>query len=246
MHIALLEDDIDQAAQLSHWLRRAGHTVEHFPDADAFHRGTHRNSFDLYVLDWLLPQSSGIGALKRLRARDPGGPPVLFVTARDDEKCIVEALENGADDYMIKPVRLGETLARIDALGRRRIVSKTETLTAPPYEFDLTQHRVTMNREALPLTTKEFELAVFLFQRAGQVVSRTHLLESIWGSGHSAMNTRTVDTHVSRLRSKLRLKETESWKLSSVYQHGYRLEQTAQNRISNAKQQTSNRKNNGT
>jgi DNA-binding response OmpR family regulator len=235
MHIALLEDDVDQVAQLRHWLQSAGHTVEHFPDADSFHRGTHRNSFDLYILDWLLPQSSGIGALKRLRARDPGGPPVLFVTARDDESCIVEALESGADDYMIKPVRRSETLARIEALGRRRIVPQVETLSAPPYEFDLTQHQVSMNDEVLPLTTKEFELAVFLFQRTGQVVSRTHLLESIWGSGHSAMNTRTVDTHVSRVRSKLRLKEAGGWKLSSVYQHGYRLEHALPNQSPSAR-----------
>lgn len=237
MHIALLEDDIDQAAQLSHWLQAAGHTVEHFADADSFHRGTHRNSFDLYVLDWLLPQSSGISVLKRLRARDRGGAPVLFVTARDDERCIVEALEAGADDYMIKPIRRSETLARVDALGRRRIVPQAETLSAPPYALDLTRHELTMNGELVALTTKEFELARFLFERVGQVVSRTHLLESIWGSGHSAMNTRTVDTHVSRLRTKLQLKDGGSWKLTSVYQHGYRLENTASSEALSVKPQ---------
>lgn len=224
MHIALLEDDIDQAALLGQWLRDAGHTVAHYPDAESFHRATRQDSFDLYILDWLLPKSSGIGALKQLRARDPDGPPVLFVTVRDEESCIVEALQSGADDYMIKPVRRSETLARITALIRRRLRPAAENLSAPPYEFDLEQHQVKMGGEPLQLTTREFELALFLFQRAGQIVSRKHLLESVWGSGHSAMNTRTVDTHISRLRNKLRLKETPGWKLSSIYQHGYRLE----------------------
>lgn len=228
MHIALLEDDIDQAALLSQWLRTAGHTIAHYADADSFHRGTQHETFDLYMLDWLLPTSSGIGVLKQLRARDPSGAPVLFVTVRDEESCIVEALQHGADDYMIKPVRRSETLARIEALGRRRVNLATENLTFTPYEFDLEQHQVRMNGEPLQLTTREFELALFLFRRIGQIVSRTHLLESVWGSGHSAMNTRTVDTHISRLRNKLCLKEVRGWKLSSVYQHGYRLEHAEQ------------------
>lgn len=228
MHIALLEDDIDQAALLNQWLRDAGHTTTHYPDADSFHRGTQSETFDLYVLDWLLPKSSGIGVLKQLRAREPNGAPVLFVTVRDEESCIVEALQHGADDYMIKPIRRSEMLARIEALARRRLNLAVESLSVPPYEFDLEQHRVTMDGEPLQLTTREFELALFLFRRTGQIVSRAHLLESVWGSGHSAMNTRTVDTHISRLRNKLRLKEVRGWKLSSVYQHGYRLERAEQ------------------
>ena len=95
---------------------------------------------------------------------------------------------------MIKPIRRNETLARIEALSRRRLKRVTENLTISPYEFDLEQHAATMNGEPLELTTREFELALFLFRRIGQIVSRTHLLETVWGSGHSAMNTRTVDT----------------------------------------------------
>jgi DNA-binding response OmpR family regulator len=225
MHIAVLEDDVDQAALLQDWLVAAGHGAMCFEDADSFLRGTHRETFDLYVLDWLLPESSGIGVLKRLRGRDPEGPPVLFVTVRNEEECIVEALECGADDYMTKPIRRSEMLARVEALGRRRLKSLSETLSVPPYEFDLAQHTATFNSEPLKLTAKEFELALFFFRRAGQIVSRNHLLESIWGAGHSAMNTRTIDTHVSRLRNKLRLKDAAGWRLTSIYQHGYRLEQ---------------------
>jgi len=230
MHIALLEDDIDQAALLSQWLRDAGHTIAHHAGADSFLRAVEQETFDLYILDWLLPKSSGIGVLKRLRARDPAGAPVLFVTLRDDENSIVEALRNGADDYMIQPVRRGETLARVQAVARRRLKPVTQNLGVPPYEFDLEHHELAMNGEPVQLTTREFELALFLFRRIGQIVSRAHLLESVWGSGHSSMDTRTVDTHVSRLRNKLRLKKANDWKLSSIYQHGYRLEHSEQQR----------------
>ncbi len=228
MHIAVLEDDIDQASLLESWLVAAGHSVACFEDAESFLRGTHRETFDMFILDWLLPESSGIGVLKRLRGQDPEGPPVLFVTVRDEEDCIVEALDEGADDYMTKPIRRSETLARIEALGRRRLKLNAEKLSVPPYEFDLQQHSAMIDNEPLKLTAREFELALFLFRRAGQIVSRNHLLESVWGAGHSAMNTRTVDTHVSRLRSKLRLKDAPGWKLTSIYQHGYRLEQAEQ------------------
>jgi len=224
MHVAILEDDIDQAALLRQWLTAAEHTVEHFPDADSFLRAVSHESFDLYILDWLLPKSSGLGVLKQLRARDPDGVPVLFVTVRDDEDCIVEALHAGADDYMIKPVRRSETLARVEALARRRLKTPAESISVQPYELDLEQHQLFMNGEPLALTTREFELASFLFRRLGQIVSRAHLLETVWGAGHSAMHTRTVDTHISRLRRKLRLADAPGWKLTSIYQHGYRLE----------------------
>ena len=154
MRIALLEDDIDQAALLCQWLSAAGHTVSHHANAESFLRAAQRESFDLYVLDWVLPESSGIGVLKQLRAREQDGPPVLFVTVRDDEAFIVEALQKGADDYMIKPIRRGETLARVEAVARRRLKPVGEALSIPPYEFDLEQHVLSMNGEPLKLTTR--------------------------------------------------------------------------------------------
>ncbi len=224
MRIALLEDDIDQAALLRQWLEAAGHVVGHFEDATQFLRNTHHDSFDLYILDWLLPESSGLAVLKEVRDRDAKHPPILFVTVRDDERYIVRALEAGADDYMIKPVRRSETLARIGALLRRSVGTAESALDVPPFQFDLEQHRVTRHDQVVTLTPREFELAVFLFRRAGQIVSRNHLLESVWGVGHSALNTRTVDTHISRLRKKLQITPDNGWHLSSIYQHGYRLE----------------------
>ena len=224
MRVALLEDDVDQAALLHHWLTDAGHHLEHFSDSEPFLRAVRRDSFDLYIMDWLLPTGSGIGVLGQLRARDPDGPPALFITVREDESSIVEALRAGADDYMIKPVRRSEMLARIDALMRRRIRSTRDSIEMPPYLLDLEEHRLKMNGEVVQLTEREFDLALFLFQRVGQIVSREHLLEGVWGVGNSTLRTRTVDTHISRLRRKLAFNENSNWRLTSIYQHGYRLE----------------------
>ena len=226
MRIALLEDDIDQATLLRQWLESAEHTVNHFEDAAEFLRATHYESFDLFILDWLLPESSGLTVLKEVRERHATHPPVLFVTVRDDERYIVRALEAGADDYMIKPVRRSETLARINALLRRSVGTVEAPIDAPPYQFDLEHHQVRLHDEIVSLTPREFELAAFLFRRAGQIVSRNHLLESVWGTGHAALNTRTVDTHISRLRKKLHIVPENGWTLASIYQHGYRLEAT--------------------
>jgi DNA-binding response OmpR family regulator len=226
MRIALLEDDIDQAALLRQWLSQAGHTVSHFADAEPFLRGIRHESFDLFILDWMLPKSSGMHVLKQMRGREPDGPPILFITAREDESSIVAALQAGADDYMIKPVRRSETLARIAALTRRRAGQQREPLQMAPYTFDLEEHSLLLNGQPVDLTEREFSLALFLFLRVGQIVSRQHLLEGVWGIDNASLKTRTVDTHVSRLRKKLGLGDSERWRLRSIYQHGYRLEST--------------------
>jgi DNA-binding response OmpR family regulator len=152
--------------------------------------------------------------------------PVLFTTARDAEADIVQALKAGADDYLVKPLRKQELLARVEALGRRARPKPraAEHLKVAEFDVDVDRRVVTRHGAEMDLTQKDFDLAVFLFRNVGNLVSRGHILESVWGRT-SDLNTRTVDTHVSRLRSKLGLVPENGWKLSAVYQHGYRLEQ---------------------
>jgi DNA-binding response OmpR family regulator len=154
--------------------------------------------------------------------------PVLFATARDAEEDVVAALTGGADDYVVKPLRRQELLARVDALGRRARAATphAERLEAGAIVIDLGRRVVTRNGEPVDLTQKDFDLAVFLFRNVGQLVSRGHILESVWGRS-ADLNTRTVDTHISRLRSKLGLTPEHGWRLSAIYQHGYRLEPLA-------------------
>lgn len=225
MRIALLEDDIDQAELICAWLKQADHNVRHFSNSRDFLRGVLRDSYELLVLDWMLPRMDGLEVMQRVRESLRNYTPILFVTAREDEDGVVKALESGADDYMAKPLAQREFLARITALGRRAGgYANDQVLDVAPYTVDMERKSISFNGETVELTHREFDLAVFMFRHVGSVISRAHILESIWGMHGADLNTRTVDTHISRLRKKLHIKEANGWQLSAIYQHGYRLE----------------------
>lgn len=224
MRIAILEDDPDQLALLTRWLSIAGHSVHGYLLGNEVLKFAGRESFDLFVLDWEVPDLSGVEVLRWIRASLSKSVPILFVTVRDTEADIVHALTAGADDYMIKPARQSELLARVGALLRRAYPQKEETLLAlPPYEFDTLSHRASMNGAAVDLTPKEFELAVLLFRNIGRLMSRGHLQEAVWGRKKS-LATRSVDTHVSQVRKKLGLASASGFRIVPVYNYGYRLE----------------------
>jgi len=226
MRIAWVEDDPDQAALIELWLGEAGHRVSVYADGRAFRHAVSHDSYDLLGIDWHLPDTGGDQILDWVRRVQNWQVPVIFVTARDAEEDIVRALELGADDYMVKPVRRKELLARIEALGRRAGgVNPAEMQDFGAYRFDRGSGSVFHHERVVDLTAKEFDLSLFLFQNAGRVLSRGHILEQVWGSSAS-LHTRTVDAHVSRLRSKLGLGDEGEYRLVSVYQHGYRLEPT--------------------
>lgn len=226
MRVAILEDDPDQSELIKLWLIHAEHTVDRYADAASFLRAVKHDSYDLYLLDWVLPDLSGIEVLKKLRGELSDYTPTLIVTAKDEEQSIVRGLETGADDYLVKPVRQAELVARVAAILRRASGGKPEQegLDTSPYEINTTGKTVKLHGEKIKLTNREFELALFFFRNAGKMMSRNHMLESIWGIENKSVSTRTVDTHVSRLRKKLNLCEENGWKLSAIYQHGYRIE----------------------
>lgn len=226
MRVAILEDDPDQAELTKRWLTHAEHTVDCYADAASFLRAVRRDSFDLYVLDWVLPDLSGIEVLKKLRKEMDDYTAVIIVTARNKEQSIVQGLEAGADDYLVKPIRQAELAARVSAILRRAAGNKPEEegLDVAPYSLSITNKTVSLNGNKIRLTNREFELALFFFRNAGKMMSRNHMLESIWGIENKSISTRTVDTHVSRLRKKLKLCEQNGWVLSAIYQHGYRIE----------------------
>lgn len=226
MRIALLEDDLDQSVLLSRWLAEAGHQVSEFADGSDFLRAVLRDSYDLLLLDWELPGISGFDVLRRYRRSERRGEndytPIVFITIKGREANLVQALEAGADDYIVKPVRRRELLARIKAVTRK-VFGEGELRHTAPFVFDEDKRTISVDGEVIELTYREYDLALFLFRKQGRVISRTHLLESIWGRHGGDLHTRTVDTHISRLRKKLGLEE-RGWKLTAVYQQGYRLE----------------------
>jgi len=228
MHIAILEDDDIQAGFLRVWLESAGHDCSHYPAARDFMQSADIENFDLLMFDWLLPDLNGDKVLLWVRERYGNDIPVIFVTSRDSEADIVFALEAGADDYLVKPVKPLELLARITALGRRTGINTEPQGKTSIGNFDIenTSQTIYSNGSPVPLTQKEFELSSYLLHNVGRLVSRDHLLESVWKRSPK-INTRTIDTHISRIRNKLNLTAENGWNLKAIYQHGYRLERAS-------------------
>ena len=222
--VGLVEDDPDQADLAAHWLQSAGYRCVRYASAAEFRRGRGRHAGDLILLDWELPDSDGVTLLNEIRS-DPttSATPVIMLTVRAEEDDIVHALHAGADDYIVKPPTCAVLLARIEAVLRRTQLGPTSDIDLSPYEVDSERARILVNGQDTELTQREFELAMYLFRRHGRIIRRETLLESIWQIAAS-VPTRTVDTHVSRLRRKLQLDGVYGWRLVAVYQHGYRLE----------------------
>lgn len=221
LRIALVEDDPHQAQLLSTWLGEAGYPARLYNSGTEFLQSVARESYDMLILDWRLPDLDGIEVLDRYRSIVDDGPGVMVVTVNDHETDAVEALHHGADDYLRKPIRVGEFLARVRALGRRTAQRALEKLE--PFEIDEEQRVIYLDGQHVKLTAREYDMALFLFQRREQLVSRNHILESIWGNDRLLLS-RTVDTHISRLRKKLKLEGSSGWRLISVYRRGYSLQ----------------------
>lgn len=228
MRIALLEDQHEQAQHIQSVLSEKGFHCDSFNSGQSFISAVLHRSYDLLVMDWQIPDMTGIEVLENVRAQLNWPIPVVFLTQRDSEADIVRALDAGADDYLAKPAREGELVARINALARRANPDKEkkETLVYGPFEINSQLRTITLHGEALALTDKDFDLTLFLFQNQGRLLTREVLLERVWGMAHD-INTRTVDTHMSRLRRRLGLNPENGFRIKTIYQRGYRLEAMA-------------------
>jgi two-component system response regulator RegX3 len=223
MNLAILDDDPFQRHLLSTLVQAGGHGATAFETGSALFAALGESrAFDLLLLDWLMPDVSGESVLRELRARSGPDLPVIVVTARDAEADVVGALRLGADDYVVKPPKAQELLARIEAIARRARIGRAVPMRAGRFEIDFGRRAVLLDGREIALTLKEFDLASHLFRNPGTLVTRAQLLESIWSVG-ADVDTRTVDTHASRVRRKLGLDGRAGWTLQSVYGYGYRL-----------------------
>ena len=203
MKIYILEDDADQAQLLQLWLSEHHHTSEVFDCGRALINHLQTEQPDLLLLDWNLPGISGINVMRWVKSNGFEDLPIVFNSTRSHEEEVVEALTLGADDYLTKPIKQAELMARISAVSRR-YMKEAPLVDTSPYEFNDNQNHIQMADEVIELTEKEYQLAKYLFGNEGQIASRDVLLEAIWSKSPS-LSTRTVDTHISRLRKKLNL-----------------------------------------
>jgi DNA-binding response OmpR family regulator len=228
MRIAILEDDRSQAFYLQHCLTAAGHAAQHYERGVDLMKAVETDEFDALLLDWNVPDVSGIEVLNRIRQQLKSAVPILLVTGRSSEEDVVYALREGADDFISKPVRLKELLARIESVTRR---ARDAHSSNPAFELqglrvDLASRRIYLHGSPVKLSTKDFDLAALVLGNVGRLFTRAQISEAVWGD-KALVGSRTVDTHISRVRTKLCLTESNGWLLGAIYGRGYRLERLA-------------------
>lgn len=202
MKLLLLEDDDEMRTHVASLLLAAGHIVDTCtagPDAIFMATST---DYGVLILDRMVPDLDGLGVLKAIRAAGVQ-TPALFLTALQSIADRVEGLEAGADDYLVKPFAGSELLARVSALGRRQPISEAITkLAVADLELDLLKRTVTRAATRIELQQQEYKLLEYLMRHAGEIVTRTMLLENIW-SFHFDPGTNLIESHISRLRAKI-------------------------------------------
>lgn len=224
MRIAVLDDDPILLDLIKGALEHHQHVCHTYADGASLLKDVRQETFDLLIVDWHLPDMEGTEVVQSVRQLHGLQLPILFITRRQDERDVIEALTRGADDFMTKPLRMGELVARVTALLRRAYPEALGTrLVFGAYCFDGEQRALYLHGQAVELKNREYELALFMFRNPGRLLSRGHLREVVWGDNAEAPS-RSLDTHISRLRSKLELTPANGYIITAIYGLGYRLD----------------------
>ncbi|MGP1274545.1 MAG: response regulator transcription factor [Caulobacterales bacterium] len=222
MRILIMEDDKQVAAFMCRGLREAGHVCDAAHDGEDGLEMARNGQYDVLVVDRMMPRRDGLSVIETLRAEGMTAP-ILILSALGEVDDRVDGLKSGADDYLVKPYAFAELLARVEVLARRRDPGSVQTqLLVGDLEMDLLARTVKRGGEDVLLQPREFRLLEFLMRHAGQVVTRTMLLEKVWDY-HFDPQTNVIDVHISRLRSKID-KPFGSTMLHTVRGAGYRLQ----------------------
>jgi two-component system response regulator RegX3 len=223
-HILLVEDEDALSEPLAYLLRREGYTVTVAPDGPTAIAEFDRGGVELVLLDLMIPGIPGTEVCREIRTRSQ--VPIIMLTAKDSEIDIVVGLELGADDYVTKPYSTRELLARIRAVMRRQTEPSDlaePVLESGPVQMDIERHTVRVNGVDTAMPLKEFELLELLLRNAGRVLTRGQLIDRVWGSDYFG-DTKTLDVHIKRIRSKIESVPSEPTLLVTVRGLGYRFE----------------------
>ena len=222
--ILIVEDEESVLDPLELLLSKEGFTIETARDGREALEKFAKTNPDLILLDLMLPEVSGTEVCRQIRAKSQ--VPIIMLTAKDTEVDKVVGLELGADDYVTKPYSKAELIARIRAVLRRQGDSSTSTegvITAGPVRIDVERHQVNINDQLVSLPLKEFELLEFLVRNSGRVLTRSQLIDRVWGSDYFG-DTKTLDVHVKRLRAKIEKDPANPTYIQTIRGLGYKFE----------------------
>lgn len=225
MRIAVVDDDYEIACFVRDAMREFGHSCEVFLNGAKLLAALRRDTYDLLLLDWHLPDISGFELLQRIRSDQSDTTGVIMLTNRSDKDAITQALRSGADDYIIKPEAGSVIAARVEAVNRRSQQGKEydRYLNFGDYRFDHLAKVIFIAGEPVAVNSKEFSLALLLFENIHRPLSRSYILETVWHADPN-LPTRTLDMHISRIRTKLGLRPENGFRIAAIAGYGYRME----------------------
>ena len=223
--VLIVEDEPDLADPLAYLLRREGYEVEIAEDGPTALSAFRERGADIVLLDLMLPGMPGTEVCRQIRSTS--AVPIIMLTAKDSEVDIVVGLELGADDYVTKPYSSRELLARMRAVLRRLVPSDVDlddrVLDAGRVVLDIDRHTVAVDGREIGMPLKEFELLEVLMRNAGRVLTRGQLIDRVWGSDYVG-DTKTLDVHIKRLRSKIEVDPSEPKRIVTIRGLGYKFE----------------------
>lgn len=226
MRIAVADDDKDVRDYVTSILQRAEYACTSYNNGRELITALQRETFDLLVVDWNMPEQNGIEAIHWARRNLVPCPPMIMMTSRTDSADIVMGLEAGADDYIVKPAEPTVLVARVRSALRRAVPQEAQQRfqTFGEFELDRSTNTVKFRGSSVSMTPKEFALAELFLRNGHRPLSRGYILQMVWNSV-ADLPTRTLDMHVSRVRAKLSLNPEYGYRLQTVFGYGYRFEQ---------------------
>lgn len=224
MRIAIADDDPEILEQVVSVLNGSGHDFDKFRNGTDLLIALKRNTYDVVLADWNMPGETGLDVLRWTMDSLEHPPAFILITSRTEKSDIVRGLELGATDYIVKPESSEVILARIEAAARRgRRDSKDRFESFGGYRIDRLKQAIELNEEPIKLTAKEFAVALLFFENLNRPLSRSYIFGQVWG-GSLDVETRTLDMHISRVRSKLGLRPQNGYVIQTVFGFGYRMD----------------------